>query len=526
MPRQAPPDKIKQFNSISPNETCGQYEPSLSGNCTLRAMRKSIAGCMSSVDDAVGVVREALKDAGMADDTLVVLSTDNGGPTAGADSNNMNNFPLRGCKGGYFDGGMRAVGAITGPLAKKSYVSRALHHVSDWLPTLLTAAARGLPDEDGNVPFPHARFDASATRDGELPFLPGDGVDNWDAINAGAPSARAELLHVAQANGSVLDAHAIRVGDMKLLWHPAGTDCSTSHAGWCALRAFHGCAHSSLLHSLRRTCADPPPGLTWNYTSFTVKCPQPPDTPEHKLLQQCTQDAPCLFNITADPCEMNNLAAAMPDQVHRLKARMDTYLPHVVLPWNNYRGDTDPRSAPSNHGPQVPIANQGPTFPGAPTTSVSRTPHTVALPSATSCLLALTLWTCRQCAQVQRDMGAVAHGRRGEQLLPCALRGPRLPVRAVRVHLSTRGTRPTDALSPASSSTYTRPSVPPLGVACKQSCERKPVTVLRMDCRAWTTDGWSVGNDAWVLQQAMPRVCQPPRRAQRGRDAHIRATGG
>ena len=37
-----------------------------------------------------------------------------GGPTDGADNNNMNNFPLRGCKGGYFDGGMRAVGLVHG----------------------------------------------------------------------------------------------------------------------------------------------------------------------------------------------------------------------------------------------------------------------------------------------------------------------------------------------------------------------------------------------------------------------------
>jgi len=31
----------------------------------------------------------------MYENSLIVLSTDNGGPTDGADANNMNNFPVR-----------------------------------------------------------------------------------------------------------------------------------------------------------------------------------------------------------------------------------------------------------------------------------------------------------------------------------------------------------------------------------------------------------------------------------------------
>lgn len=77
-------------------------------------MRKTVAACVSSVDHAVASVVAALKAADMYEDTLIVLSTDNGGPTDAADNNNMNNFPLRGCKGGYFDGGMRAVGLVHG----------------------------------------------------------------------------------------------------------------------------------------------------------------------------------------------------------------------------------------------------------------------------------------------------------------------------------------------------------------------------------------------------------------------------
>lgn len=316
---QAPKDRIKRFESISPEQSCGSWQKPLTGSCTKPAMRKSVAACVSSVDDAVAAVVDALKKAQMYDDTLIVLSTDNGGPTDGADNNNMNNFPLRGCKGGYFDGGMRGVGLVHGAgLSEtvKGSVSNQLHHITDWLPTLLSAARSGIASEL----TPHGHV---LTRPDEQPFKPGDGMDNWGALSTGSDSARDEIIHVVQAEGSVLDAHAIRSGDMKLLWHPAGTDCSVSHPGWY-----------------------PPPGLAWNYTDrFTIKCAEPPGTPE-----PCTKEAPCLFNITADPCEHKNLAAQMPAEVASLSAKIEGYRKTAVLPWLNFKG-VDPRADPQKLGP-------------------------------------------------------------------------------------------------------------------------------------------------------------------------------
>ena len=65
---------------------------------------------------------------------------------------------------------------------------------------------------------------------------------------------------------------AIRVGDMKLLWHPAGTDCSTSHSGWYK-----------------------PSGNGSDLTHLTIDCGGPPPPDDH--LKDCTLAAPCLFNI-------------------------------------------------------------------------------------------------------------------------------------------------------------------------------------------------------------------------------------
>lgn len=282
-------------------------------------MRKSQAGCVAAVDDAVADVVVSLRSAGMYDNTLIVLSTDNGGPTDGADNNNMNNFPLRGCKGGYFDGGMRGVGLIHGVgLKKRGYVSEHLHHVVDWLPTLLTAAKQGaLNDSTANH--------AVELKDGERPFLPGDGIDNWEALSTGAVSARTEIIHVVQAEGSVLQSHALRQGDMKILWHPAGTDCSKSHPGWY-----------------------PPPNRSPGYANFTIKCSDPPTT-----LDACTEEEPCLFNISADPCEHKSIASQNQGMVKAMVSKLAEYRQHAILPWLNFVHKDSAAAAPEKHGPDT-----------------------------------------------------------------------------------------------------------------------------------------------------------------------------
>ena len=61
--------------------------------------------------------------------------TDNGGGNAG------NNYPLRGGKGGFYDGGIRAAGFIASPFLDttgQNYTG--LIHVTDWFPTLVNQA--------------------------------------------------------------------------------------------------------------------------------------------------------------------------------------------------------------------------------------------------------------------------------------------------------------------------------------------------------------------------------------------------
>ncbi len=148
--------------------------------------RRPYAAMVTCMDDAIGRVVEALDDRGMTKDTLILFSSDNGGPT----SLGATNGPLRGGKGSLYEGGVRvpAFAAWPGKL-KAGSETKAMMHIVDWYPTLLTLAG--------------------ATLDQVLPL---DGKNAWPAIAEGSPSPRSEILHNLTPTSG-----AIRVGDWKLV---------------------------------------------------------------------------------------------------------------------------------------------------------------------------------------------------------------------------------------------------------------------------------------------------------------------
>jgi arylsulfatase A-like enzyme len=60
-----------------------------------------------ALDEAVGVVLDKLRTAGLDDDTLVFFLSDNGGPIGKFAQNGSTNGPLRGSKGDTWEGGIR-----------------------------------------------------------------------------------------------------------------------------------------------------------------------------------------------------------------------------------------------------------------------------------------------------------------------------------------------------------------------------------------------------------------------------------
>ena len=62
---------------------------------------------LSAMDQAIGQVLKQLEEIGALDNTLVIFTNDNGGPTTRNAVNGSRNFPLRGSKCETFEGGIR-----------------------------------------------------------------------------------------------------------------------------------------------------------------------------------------------------------------------------------------------------------------------------------------------------------------------------------------------------------------------------------------------------------------------------------
>jgi arylsulfatase A-like enzyme len=156
--------------------------------------RRTYAGMLAALDEAVGQIVEAVEKRGIRKETLFVFSSDNGGPAPGQVTSNG---PLRGAKASLYEGGVRVPAFATweGHIKPGSVVDAPLHIV-DWYPTLLTLAG-------GTTGQP----------------LPVDGRDAWPAITEGARSPHEAIL----LNTTPL-AGAIRVGDWKLIVRGSGGD--------------------------------------------------------------------------------------------------------------------------------------------------------------------------------------------------------------------------------------------------------------------------------------------------------------
>ena len=135
--------------------------------------RPMYAAVVDAMDQAVGRVLDTLDEQGVADDTIVLFFSDNGGAayaTGGAD-----NVPLRGGKGETFEGGIRVVAALRWPAqldAGNSFDS--IMSVMDVFPTL--AGAAGVE--------PHSSFEL-------------DGRNLWSAIREGRSVVLDEYLFFA-----------------------------------------------------------------------------------------------------------------------------------------------------------------------------------------------------------------------------------------------------------------------------------------------------------------------------------------
>ena len=114
--------------------------------------RRIYAGMLSALDEGIGNITSTLKSLGMYENSVMVLSNDNGGMSGSYGLGCCNcgtscgglNYPYRGWKDSMWEGGFRGIGFIHSPLFGSNHAASVkywpLLHVSDWYTTLLSAA--------------------------------------------------------------------------------------------------------------------------------------------------------------------------------------------------------------------------------------------------------------------------------------------------------------------------------------------------------------------------------------------------
>jgi arylsulfatase A-like enzyme len=155
---------------------------------------------MAQMDDSIGELLKHLQDTGVADNTIVIFTTDNGAEVFTWPDGGMT--PFKATKGTSFEGGFRVPAIIRWPgKVKPGSVENGIFSGLDWLPTLADAA--GNPNITDEL-LKGAKL-GDNTYKNHL-----DGYDQMAALTGKGPSVRHELFYFA---GPRLG--ALRIDDFK-----------------------------------------------------------------------------------------------------------------------------------------------------------------------------------------------------------------------------------------------------------------------------------------------------------------------
>jgi len=163
--------------------------------------RRTYAAMITSLDDQVGRIVAALEKRGLRENTLIIFSSDNGGPrnavvASGAhsreeressgveqDSLPASNGEFRGGKGSLHEGGVRVPTIFNWPARLAPRVVNQPLHMVDIMPTALALAGAEANPAD----------------------KPLDGVDIWSTLAEGNPSPRDDILvNVEAFRGAII----------------------------------------------------------------------------------------------------------------------------------------------------------------------------------------------------------------------------------------------------------------------------------------------------------------------------------
>mmetsp|Transcript_84125 Transcript_84125/g.132832 ORF Transcript_84125/g.132832 Transcript_84125/m.132832 type:complete len:538 (-) Transcript_84125:46-1659(-) len=273
--------------------------------------RRKYAAMVAYMDDALGKIVQKLKSKGMWENTLMVVSSDNGGPTYYVPKigfGGASNAPLKGGKMSDWEGGVRVNAFVSGgavPYAKRGTVLSDYIHIADWYATFCAIAGISPVDE----------------RAAKAGLPPVDGIDQSGLLVGHAAPGMGNRTEIHHSVRALTDGRwkLITGGYMDMLKKfPMGVPL----IGWSDY------------------------GNGWGFQAVR-------DT--FASFKWCGHG--CLYDIVADPSERHDLAKAEPNILSRMMARLDTLNAKKFLP---DRGSPDKSSCTywgGFYGPWIDVPN-------------------------------------------------------------------------------------------------------------------------------------------------------------------------
>jgi len=257
-PLQVPPEHEKRFGYLKDKE------------------RRLYAAMVNYMDESMSEFIAAFQRKGMYENTLVILSSDNGGPIygkglVGSDQGAANNIPLRGGKLSDWEGGIRVNAFISGgfvPVHQRGTTMDEYMHIADWYATLCDIAGADPVDKKA--------------KEANLP--PIDSMNMWPLLSGQKSKGPREEIHLSE--------HALISGKYKLLT-----------GGGLPQAQFKNITSDIVLFDGYW------PG--WG-NQATIKT--------FIKWKNCKHG--CLYNIIDDPFEKDNLATSEPDLLGKMIARL------------------------------------------------------------------------------------------------------------------------------------------------------------------------------------------------------------
>jgi len=233
--------------------------------------RRKYHSMVNYIDRSIGRVVQSLKEANMYEDSLIIFSSDNGGPIGSA-----NNYPLKGGKFSNWEGGIRVAAFASGgflPEGVRGTKQTGLMAGWDWYATLAGLAG----------------VDPTDTKAVEAGLPPIDSLDMWPLISGVNQTSPRRRLEIGSNVGG--DDYGRKSGDTLvggLLIPPYKILLGDGYNDTIDNAAWPGPQHPNNSK------------VDQHISAYKAVCGRTPSTG-------------CLYNVYDDPEEHKNLAATKPD---------------------------------------------------------------------------------------------------------------------------------------------------------------------------------------------------------------------